>query len=131
MWFIIAGISVVLLAIIYQFVIHPLLLSEGKHPAEVVPKVDSVAWTLWKSSRTILASRLLLVIPLVLGVHDWLAATYPNFDLTPYLTKIMSDVPEQYRAVAVSLTISALGILFEYLRRVTTVPLEAKQGDGV
>src|SRR6266436_9476768 len=84
MWYIVAGAGVVLLAIIYQFIIHPLLLAEGKPPSEVVPKVDSVAWKLWKNSRTILASRLLLIIPLVLGIHDFLAAQYPNFDLTPY-----------------------------------------------
>ncbi len=84
-------------------------------------KVEDV---LWDKSRSILASRLYWVGGAFVAIHDFLATQ--GFDWTPLTTEIMNLIPEryaQYRPLALGIFLMLTGILFEWLRKVTTGPV--------
>jgi hypothetical protein len=88
---------------------------------------DQVGWwhtiedNLWAKSRTILGARLYWVGGAVIALHDLAAAA--GVDFTPILTQLGEFIPPAYRGLALSAAIALTGILFEYLRRTTTVPV--------
>jgi hypothetical protein len=93
---------------------------------------DRVGWLftidneLWAKSRTILGARLYWVGGAVVALHDLAGAA--GIDVTPITTQLAAYIPEQYRGLALSVGVIATGVLFEYLRRRTTVPV-AEIGD--
>jgi hypothetical protein len=88
---------------------------------------DQVGWwhtiedNLWAKSRTILGARLYWVSGAIIALHDLAAAA--GIDVTPITTQLSEFIAPEYRGLALSAGLAATGILFEYLRRVTTVPV--------
>jgi len=86
---------------------------------------EQVGWwhtiedNLWAKSRTILGARLYWVGGIIIGLHDLAGAA--GIDVTPITTQLASYIPEQYRGLALSLGVALTGVMFEYLRRRTTV----------
>lgn len=76
---------------------------------------------LWARSRTILGARLYWVSGVIIALHDMAAAA--GVDVTPITTQLSEFIPPAYRGLALSIGLAATGVLFEYLRRVTTVPV--------
>lgn len=88
---------------------------------------DQVGWwhtiedNLWAKSRTILGARLYWVAGIVTALHELAAAA--GVDVTPVTNQLSEFIPPAYRGLALSVGLAATGVLFEYLRRVTTVPV--------
>lgn len=79
---------------------------------------------LWAKSRTILGARLYWVGGIVVAIHDMAASL--GMDWTPIMTQITAMIPERYRELAAMTAVIATGLLFEYLRRITTTALREK-----
>jgi hypothetical protein len=77
---------------------------------------------LWYNSRTILVSRLYWVGGVVVLLHDALASY--GFDWTPIMTQFTNHVPEQYRALLLGVFFIVTGSVFEWLRKITFMPLD-------
>ncbi len=88
---------------------------------------DQVGWwhtiedNLWAKSRTILGARLYWVGGVIISLHELAGAA--GIDVTPITTQLSELIPPSYRGLALSLGAIATGIMFECLRRVTTVPV--------
>lgn len=76
---------------------------------------------LWASSKTILTARLYWVGGIVVALHD--LAANAGFDWTPITTEIGNFIPGKYRPLVLAVGLAVTGILFEYLRRITTKPV--------
>jgi hypothetical protein len=74
---------------------------------------------LWAKSRTILSARLYWVGGVIIALHDLAGAA--GIDVTPITSQISNLIPEQYRGLAIALASIVTGLLFEYMRRTTTV----------
>lgn len=83
---------------------------------------------LWLNSRQILIARLYWVGGILIGLHETLAQQ--GFDVTPFLVQIEEYIPERWRPMLapfiIPVFLGATGVLIEWLRRITTEPLDAK-----
>lgn len=96
-----------------------------KWPDQVGPWL-AIEDNLWAKSRTILGARLYWVGGVIVGLHDLAGAA--GIDVTPITSQLSEFIPPAYRGLALSLGLAMTGVLFEYLRRRTTVPV-AEIGD--
>ncbi len=83
---------------------------------------------LFAHSKTILAARIYSAAGVVVVVHDGVGAVLAGQDFTPISTRVMDvlHVAQDFRALVWGLFISATGVIFEWLRRVTTKSLDDK-----
>ena len=88
-------------------------------------KVNRAEAYLWDNSRTILFARLYWVVGIFMTLHDLIAAA--GADWTPLVNEIVQFLPEKYRPLALAAFVFGSGILFEWLRRITTEPLEERK----
>lgn len=86
--------------------------------------IEPIEIALWKKSETILASRLLSWGGGLVTAYDLVATFATGLDLTPVSSRLLADIPPDIRPLVVSAAISAVGGMFEWLRRTTTRPLE-------
>ena len=56
-----------------------------------------------------------------------LALQLAGADWTPLVNEIVQFLPEKYRPLALAAFVFGSGILFEWLRRITTEPLEERK----
>lgn len=84
-------------------------------------RINAIEGALWKNSKTLLVARFYWVGGLAIGAHDWLAQN--GFDMTPMLNEIAAFIPEQYRPLALAGFLFFSGIIFEWLRWLTTEPV--------
>jgi hypothetical protein len=61
----------------------------------------------------------------VVAFHDLIAAA--GADWTPIVNEVAQFLPEKYRPLALAAFLFGSGILFEWLRRITTEPLEERK----
>lgn len=81
----------------------------------------------FRRSWTILAARLYIFAGLLVG-----AAPYATgLDWTPILRRALFMVPDDLMPIAIGAIIGLTGLLFEFLRTITTASLEDKKDAGV
>lgn len=87
-------------------------------------RLDAIERRLWRSSRTILVSRLYWLAGLAIALHDLAVPilVQSGFDW-------QSFVPPEYAKFS-GLALVATGMLFEQLRKVTAEPVAPKGGDA-
>ena len=123
------GILAVIVALFcfWTFLLRPHLLSEPDHvrAAGYIRAIDAWTATLWANSRAILVARLYIVLPAIVGIHDFIAETYPNLDLTPVWNYLFGNMPDSTRQLVTTGIAIGTGLLFEFLRR-QTAPLPPK-----
>ena len=87
--------------------------------------IEPIEIALYKKSETILMGRLLWVGGLFVTAYDSAAAFLPNLDLTPITTRIFDalHVANDFRALATSAFIAAIGLAINWLRSKVTKPL--------
>ena len=93
---------------------------ERRYP-NAFARINTIEAALWKNSKTILAARFYWVGGLVIGAHDWLAQS--GYDVTPMVNEIAAFIPEQYRPLVLAAFLFFSGLLFEWLRWLTTSPV--------
>ncbi len=81
-------------------------------------------YVLWDKSRSILASRLYWLGGAILAIHEVLANS--GVDLTPVTDQLTAFIPERWRGLAMAVWLVSTGLLFEWLRHITTQPLSEK-----
>ena len=91
---------------------------------EFFDRVNMIEWWLWDNSRTIISARLYWVGGILIAIHDFVAEQ--GADMTPFLNEAANLIPERYRPLALAGALVFTGALFEWLRRITTQPLEEK-----
>jgi hypothetical protein len=121
MIFIIAGI-IIFVIWAYVLFLRPQLV---KWYPEFFASINQIEYRLWNNSRTIISARLYWVGGVLVAVHDFIAQQ--SADMTPFLSEAGNLIPEKYRPLALSGFLIVTGALFEWLRRVTTQPLEDKK----
>lgn len=114
------GIAVILISVYIIWLRDFLLL---KWPSRF-SKWHTIEDTLWNGSRQILVSRFYWIGGFLLTAHDTLAAN--GFDWTPVVDQFKAWVPEQFRTIAFGLGMVLTGLLFEYLRNLSTAPVGAQ-----
>lgn len=77
-------------------------------------------------SRTILAARLVQLAGGVIALYDGLLPLFGGQDWTPITARLLAAIPADLRPLVIGLGLAALGALFEWLRRVTRLPLDQK-----
>lgn len=88
---------------------------------------DQVGWwrkmedTLWAQSKTILTARLYWIGGVIVFLHD--LAAQAGIDVTPITNELSNFIPEKYRPLALAGFLMVTGIMFEYLRRITSTPV--------
>ena len=87
--------------------------------------IEPIEIALYKKSETILMGRLLWVGSLFVTAYDSATTFLPNLDLTPITTRIFDalHVANDFRALATSAFIAAIGLAINWLRSKVTKPL--------
>lgn len=87
--------------------------------------IEPIEIALYKKSETILMGRLIWVGGLFVTAYDSAAAFLPNLDLTPITTRIFDalHVANDFRALATSAFIAAIGLAINWMRSKVTKPL--------
>lgn len=109
--------------ILYWFGLRPVLRSMPAL-AGVWAQVDKLEGALWARSRTILAARLMWIPAALLAAHDFVASV--AVDWTPITARLLAYLPEAYRPIALPIGVALAARFFEYLRKITTQPLDQK-----
>jgi hypothetical protein len=113
---------VIFVAWVYVVFVRPRL--AANYPA-TFEKIDAIELKLWSASRTILFARLYWVGGLVIGAHDLIAQA--GADWTPLVNEAAAFIPERYRPLALAAFLFGTGVLYEWLRRITTTPVAEKE----
>ena len=102
----------------YIFFLRPVL--KKRYPAtwEIIDRVEA---TLWDRSRTMLSARLYWLSGALVSIHELGAAA--GLDWTPFTDAVGGLVPEQWRGLLVGGILIVTGLLFAWLRKVTTEAL--------
>jgi len=86
--------------------------------------LEPIERKLWAKSRTILAARIAWVPAALLSVHDTIAAW--ALDWTPILSRLVKSIPDDLQGLAMAAVVGVIGVVFEWLRRITDKPLIEK-----
>jgi hypothetical protein len=113
---------VVFLAWAYIFFGRPLLMN--RFPT-LWSYIDPAERWLVDRSRTLIVARLYWIGGIVIAIHDTLASY--GMDWTPLVNEVTNLIPEQYRPLLLAGFLALTGVAFEWLRRVTTDSLAAKE----
>lgn len=107
-------------AVIYAFWLRGWL---KQHPAlkRLYDSIEPIEAKLWARSRTILSARLYWIAGTLIGLHDFAAPILLSSGLD-----WQSFVPPEYQRFYPIVMIGT-GLLFEWLRRVTSEPLDEKE----
>jgi hypothetical protein len=114
-------------ALLYAFYLRGLLIARFPEWKSFCDRVDVLAYTLWRGSRTILAARLLSLSSVALGLHDAVASSsFNSLDWTPLTNRLLAAVPADLRGLVIAAVLAGIGMFFEWLRRATTAALPSK-----
>ncbi len=111
----------VIILVIWIYVIFVRNWLESKFPDEY-GWLNKTERMLWDKSRTILVARFYWLAGLLVGLQQLAASA--GVDVTPFVTQLSEYIPEGYRGLAISLSMIVTGVGFEYLRKLTTNPVE-------
>ncbi len=81
----------------------------------------------FRRSWTILVARFYVLVGLLVGIVPMAS----GLDWSPFIRRVLYMVPEDLMPIAVGAVIGLTGLLFEYLRTITTASLADKREAGV
>lgn len=112
--------AVAAIVVVWVFVVRPLIRDLPAFDA-AFDRIEAFERLLWSRSRTVLVARLYWVPGLIDLVTSW------AFDWTPLVARAFEGVPDDLRGLVISAALAVTGALFEWLRRVTSEPVTAKE----
>ncbi len=115
---IIAIAVLVAVVVVYVFVVRPYI-REIPWCDPFFDWIEPIEAALWAKSKTVFAARLVTGAGLLLSIHDFVLPVLLAVDLQPF-------VPSRYQPLY-PVALAAIGPIFEWLRRVTSEPLAAKE----
>ncbi len=90
-------------------------------------KIEPIEIALFRKSETILVGRMMWLGGGLVGLHDSLAifgAQFVGLDWMPVTSRVLADVPEDMRGLVITAAFTAIGLLINWLRKRTTMPIE-------